>query len=389
MKTHSSLSSFFISTFFLLFGSITAHATSFEPKFSSGLVAEVEGQSTFSSDLEEASDDSELTVEDDSSATLRVELTPEVKFGESIAVDATLIAEQVVMPEAEALAEGSYFEDHGVFVETLELHYTLEGATVSAGKFNPNFGSAWEHGRGIWSENLAQEYELTEKLGFGVSYAYSNPQFGTHTVGYSTFYSDTALDTSFVTEREEVDADDVSIPGNTEEFFSSYLFSIDGSDAFGLAGLSYHLSYRSLANPSEDEDLDSETGIAANIGYKVNTGEGMTTDLLLEYVSIKNVGLSLDDDGMTLDERQDRSYLSASVVQTILENWNVTVGYTVRSDSIEDSDEDAEKQTLLQLSAGYTIVPGLTLDAGWLKMSDVEENASSELGASLRYSVQF
>lgn len=303
----------------------------------------------------------------------RTEVAPTLQLNEHFFIDGVAVLEPTQDGDP---GDDTFFENEGVFIEEIKLNYKNGPWGVFAGKFNPGFGIAWDYGRGIWSEDFAEDYEITEKLGVGTAYTFETEHSGNHTVTASTFFADTsALSESTITGRGRVKKSDGGA-SNTEDF-SSFVVSLDGENAGGIENLSYHLGFRHLAEGDvPTAGGDDEQGFAANVNYVIPVSDAVKSDVLLEVVSISNI------DGGTDDAR----YYTASIVNTLYDDWNVTVGYTKRD--IDVSGAADVNDHLLQVSGGYDFGNGLTLEAGWknTEESGVDTNI---LGGLARYTIEF
>ena len=215
-----------------------------------------------------------------------------------------------------------WFDRNGAFFEELKLNFESGPYAAWAGKFNPAFGTAWDYGRGIWSEDFAEDYEITEKIGGGASYTVDTGSFGTHTLGASTFFTDTTeLSKAAFTARDQTELSDGG-SGNTEDL-SSYAVSLNSENLAGIEGLTYNLAYRFLAEQDSGQSAttDDETGFVIGAGYVVPVDENLSFDTLVEYASIDNYAGVTD---------ANRDYYYASVIANINKNWNVTGGYTCK-----------------------------------------------------------
>lgn len=330
----------------------------------------ISGEAVFEMQLEDGVDSDDPDNENTQTFG-RTEVAPTIRLSEHFFIDGVAVLEPV---QAAGTGRSRFFDDEGIFIEEIKLNYENGPWAAWAGKFNPGFGIAWDYGRGIWSEDFAEDYEITEKLGFGAAYTFETQDNGNHTLTASTFFADTTfLSESTMTRRGRTR---LSTGGasNTEDF-SSFVVSLDGDNAAGIENLSYHLGFRHLgegdATPGDDEQ-----GIAANINYVLPVNDALVSDILLEFVGINHI------DGGTDDSR----YYTASVVNTIYEDWNVTVGFTKRitqSPGVADVNDH-----LLQLTGGYDFGNGLTLEAGWRgsEESNIDNNI---LGGLARYTLEF
>lgn len=300
----------------------------------------------------------------------RSELAAALQLNENFYLDGVAVLEPLFDGHA---VENRFFDDEGVFIEELKLNYEHGAWGAFVGKFNPAFGIAWDYGRGIWTEDFAEDYEITEKLGLGASYQFDVPKLASHQLTFSTFYADTTfLSRSIVKDRPRVRRAD-SGASNTGDF-SSFVLSLDGEQVAGIEGLSYHLAYRYLAKGVSD--IDDEQGVAAFINYQLPVSDALHSDILVEFASIQNF------EGLANDVR----YFTANAVNKIYRDWDVTIGYTER---LIDTPAGANMNDyLFQLTGGYDFQNGLTLEAGWRKSK--ESNVTTDiLGGLARYTVEF
>ncbi len=302
----------------------------------------------------------------------RTEVAPTLQLTKNFYIDGVGVFEPVNDPN---IGRGSFFEQEGGFIEELKLNYENGPYKAFAGKFNPGFGIAWDYGRGIWSEDFAEDYEITEKLGFGGSYTLETANAGSHTFTASTFFADTTfLSNSTITQRGRTRESDGGA-SNTEDF-SSYVFALDGANVGGIENLSYSLGYRHLEKGDEDVGGKDENGVVANLNYVFPLTKNIESDVLAEFATIDNFG------GLDVNSR----YYTASVVNTIYDDWNVTIGYTKRETDITGLGDFNDH--LLQVSGGYDFGNGLTLEAGWRNSEEFGTDIDI-LGALARYTVAF
>ena len=283
---------------------------------------------------------------------LRTEVAPTLRLSEEIHIDGVFVLEPI---HDAAPGQDAFFKDEGIFAEEIKINFTHGPWSAFAGKFNPGFGIAWDYGRGIWSEDFAEDYEITEKIGFGGGYALQTYALGTHQLNLSTFFADTSvLSQSLVTKRGRTHTEDGGA-SNTEDF-SSFVAAVESDDAGGIENVRYKLGYRHLGS-----DDDDETGWVLMLGHVHRLTETVAFDMLLEYADIR------DFEGVS---GEDRRYISASIVTTFDERWNLTLGYTARH--IDGSRDDHDH--LVQVSGGYDFQNGLTLEAGWKNTEEAQDD---------------
>ncbi|MBR0655857.1 hypothetical protein [Plastoroseomonas arctica] len=131
-------------------------------------------------------------------ATSATDLGINLAFPEGFTLAALFRAEPV--PQTSA-SQG--LPAHAAWVETLVLRWDIGTWTFFGGKIHPRFGVAWQRAPGLYGADLAAEYELREKLGFGVQLDIReltalNPDFGIHILQFEVFRADTSLLTAGV-----------------------------------------------------------------------------------------------------------------------------------------------------------------------------------------------
>lgn len=320
----------------------------------------------------------EYTVDSDDAATdgynnmfMRTEVAPTLRFNDYFFVDGVLVFEPILDHDG---YESNYFDAEGAFIEEVKLNYENGPLTAFVGKFNPGFGIAWDFGRGIWGEDFAEDYEITERIGFGGAYKYEDAKIGAHTLTLSTFFADTTLLSESVgTKRGNNDKADGGV-SNTEDF-SSFVVALEGEDLAGIENLYYKLGYRNQEEGDADIGGDNETGFVVSLGHSMSITDRVGVDVLTEYVDIENFEGGADDN----------QYFTTSVITTIDEQWNVTVGYTSRD--IDRASSDVEDY-LLQLSTGYDFGQGTTAELGW-RSSEESGIDTNIVGGLIRHSFEF
>src|SRR5262249_1429560 len=150
-----------------------------------------------------------------------------------------------------------------------------------------------------------EDYEVTEKIGGGGSYAFETKDAGTHTLHVAAFYADnTFLSNSIITSRDHNSVSDGGTSNNGKP--TSYTISLDGEDAGGIEGLTYMIGFRHLAEQAHGDDTtDDDNGINLNLGYVTDLNDEVSVDLMGEYAGFS------DFDGVKHD---DRNYYSASAI---------------------------------------------------------------------------
>jgi len=302
----------------------------------------------------------------------RTEVAPVLAFSENFFIDGVAVWENIQDREPN---ESNFFDNEGVFIEEIKLNYQNDNWEAWAGKFNPGFGIAWDFGRGIWGEDFAEDYEITEKIGVGGSYTYENENIGAHTLAANTFFADTTfLSGSTITNRDTLDIDDGGV-SNTEDF-SSFVVSLEGENLANVENLYYKLGYRHQDEGDDTVGGDDETGYVATLGHIFPVGERVELDALVEFTDISNFQAS----------QNDNQYFTASLITRIDQQWNVTLGYTSRDIDV-DGGADTDDH-LLQVSAGYDFGQGTTAELGY-RYAEEGGQDTDIVGGLIRHSFEF
>jgi hypothetical protein len=293
-----------------------------------------------------------------------------------------------------------FFEDQGAWIEQLFAAYRYERLDLFAGKINPRFGIAWKFAPGVYGREFAEDYELTERIGFGGAYTLDRQDLGEHRLSASTFFADTTgLSESAITRPRFTDAGALRVKRNRKshggvsntESLSSYAVVLEGAAIPFLGGFTYHLGY---SNQKHGEDgVDREHGYVAAASYRVDLRSDIAFYPLLEWARFRNAGgnpAETDDTGETANPKLDRTYLTLSgqLVYRPPETgtWNTAVSWTRR-----DTDRDGAEQPrdhLFQISAGYRFPFGLGIDIGWAHIKE-DDQTSKSVGAFITYNYEF
>ena len=108
---------------------------------------------------------------------IKVELGLDIIANRWLLLHTDLVVDPVFDP-----VKDRFMDDLGLFVQTLYVQVEHNQARFFAGKFNPNFGIAWDLTPGVYGPDVAKDYELTERLGFGAAYSFYGGSNGQHTL---------------------------------------------------------------------------------------------------------------------------------------------------------------------------------------------------------------
>lgn len=169
----------------------------------------------------------------------------------------------VLEPVDDAVGD-RYFQDFGLYAEELYLSAPVGGGELQIGKFNLEFGLANEDAPGLFGDEVAGDYELTERIGVAAGIPVAALP-GEPALSIAAFMADTTpLSDSLGTSRGRLRRRDggVSNSGAPE----SFALSLAGA----FADTGYHLGLRYQAPGAGDEA--AEYGGVLGLTRRINLG---------------------------------------------------------------------------------------------------------------------
>ncbi len=230
----------------------------------------------------------------------------------------------------------------GLYMDTLDLQADVGNWTLTAGKYEPAFGFAWDVTPGVWGSRYAEEYELTERMALGAAYTFDTG-FGKHTLAVNTFFADTTVfSQSLFNDRGRVHDSDGGA-GNTGTF-NNFSVTLAGEDMPGLSGFKYNVGYRH--QEAGAGDAGDENGFVLGLSKDTDIGHEMTLGLIGEVAYFEHyTGASADATYVTVGASLKRSH-----------------GHGELTGSFRDFETNDH---LLQASAGYTFDSGYDVSLGY------------------------
>jgi hypothetical protein len=275
------------------------------------------------------------------------ELELHVKPIEDFTLNAKLVTEPVIDKEP---GSNRFLQDVGTFVEDLYAQHDLGEASVFGGKFHPAFGRAWDITPGLHGTDLAEDYELVERVGGDGKYGFEAAGFD-NSVEASIFTKDrTFLGRSLFTEREQVTLSDGGA-GNTRGV-SSVALSLTGcrgadSDACYEDGV-FGYQAAMLYQKSGMGDDNSEFGILGGFNQTISLSEEAKVRLFAEAAYFVNFDGGPDDAlFLTGSGEYDLGQLALSIAYT-------------QERTLHTGEAD-EAEHLIDLSAIYELNESLTI----------------------------
>lgn len=283
----------------------------------------------------------------------------EVRFNHRVSFYSTIIYEPIeFLIDYDFVDDDRFFEKQALYLEEAYLQFNLgHDISVFGGKFSPNFGIAWDYAAGIYGADVAEEYELTDYVGFGAVIERDDTSIGDLELTVSAFMLDRSeLSNSLFHEfgaNERADGG----AGNTDGI-ESFLIALDVEDLFGKEDLGMHLSY--LHRGAGIDGVSDENGFAIGFYGERELRDDLSFEWIAEAVIIDNYeGTAFDADFFTAGisfEYKDRYNLSfvysladydhpadgsdlqmfavAAGVDDVWREWDVEVGYRYTDDDL-------------------------------------------------------
>ena len=296
-----------------------------------------------------------------------VEAALRYQASQTMSLNLGLKFEQVEDPDA---GRDEAFEKHGAFVESLTVNYEQEDFALYAGKFTPNFGLAWDVAPGIYTKEFAEnDYELSERWGFGGKIGVPGGPFGHLDLSASAFFADrTTLSNSVFSKRGRTTKASGG-PSNTGDF-SSFAVALDGHEVPWFDSLEYQLAF--VHQGKGEGNSSDEQGMVASASFTRPLIGPVTVSPFLEYALFTGRAGVRDRDQKNLTGAARFDY----------EAWNLTFGYGRRH--VKETGAADATDELMQATVGYAFANGLRLDAGYGHFDD-DGVVSDIIGFKLSY----
>ena len=297
------------------------------------------------------------------------ELAVRMGLASWVAINAGATLETVLDGTA---GENRAFDDVGLYVDTLNAEFAFASFTLTAGKFGPGFGTAWDNTPGVYGTSFAEDYELSEQIGFGLSTELGATPFGTVVLGGNLFFADTAfLSESAFTNRGRTQLSDGGV-GNTETL-NNFSLTLDGSEIAGVAGLSWHLAYRHLS--AGQGDANDENGFVAGVAHEFETSNSLTVTTTGEVAYFDGYGGA-----------DDKALYASAGVGLKSGPWHGELAANLRNVDFGAGGSKSDK--LVQVSMGYEFENGVDISAALAHVVDTGVD-SQYVGLRLTKSLDF
>jgi hypothetical protein len=309
-------------------------------------------------------------------------------FGKYLSVNGLFKMEQV----RDRSSSGA-FEDEGAWIDHLYATLSAGPFKVYGGKIHPTFGLAWDATPGLYGTDMAEDYELTEKIGVGV--AAELHQFGEHTFAFEAFRADTSfLSKSYFTKPKTTDATasrfwrtrhgDGGV-SNTRAL-GNYAITLEGKDIPGLKGFSYMVG-GARQNGSDVLDELDERSVAAGFQWEIPITSRMTATPIFEWAKVWNQG----------GADTDATYYTAGLGVEFGNFWSLALYGTIKPvtdnatpDSFTDRSYGASIGYDLSglLKKQWRLFDGLGVEAGF-KKDVISRDNQTTVGFAVTYERAF
>ncbi len=323
---------------------------------------EIEDEYVFrSSDPETELNDAFVTVEGEIA----------LAFGGGTGLYVTPIFEPVIDPEGDR-----FFEDFGLYLEELFFAYRVGEGGFRIGKFDPVFGLAEDVAPGIYGDNLAGDYELTERIGASIDVPFE-ALGGTHVASVTAFMADTTVRSdSLFTSRGRLRRADGGV-SNTA-YPDSFVLSLAGE----IEGTGYSLGIRrQSAGRSGNADEDGNAEEDGEADEDGNTDEYGGVVGLTRTVDLAGIETTLFGELAYFPQfdggRESVRFLTLGA-ETYLGDFALSAVYGLRK--VEGSSAD----DIATVSLEYELRDGLSIGAGYRFLQE-EGETTHTVGLLLTY----
>lgn len=201
---------------------------------------------------------------------------------------------------------GGAFVDQNLFVQRLFAVVNAAPLHLYGGKIHPRFGMGWYSTPGLYGSDLAEEYELQEKLGFGIRADIRT--LGRHRLTLETFQADTSFLSGTLVPgpqpgdpqvkrqaRRSLESGGVSNTGSLDSFAAA----LSSRRLPGLEGLTTDIGW--AMQKASPLDVRDEYSWVAGATWQFPLTKATSLAPLAEFTSIKGqAGANRDTDYLTL-----------------------------------------------------------------------------------------
>ena len=271
------------------------------------------------------------------------------------------------MEQVRSVTKSDIFEGEGAYAEQLYATVAFDPVFVYGGKIHPRFGRAWDDTPGVFGTDLAEDYELVEKLGVGA--AVDLRWMGLHTLSFEAFAADTSFLSNSIFARPKITDPDVLRPGRLHRDDggvsntgtpNNYAVALSGRTLPGMTGFSYNIGWAIQRGSDVGAEL-TERSFVVGAHWELPVTSRITAVPIFEYAHVNNQGGA--------DVRAD--YITAAVAFELGQGWSASLNATVKP--VNDRDNvDRRTDHLFGASLGYDLGSLFKKEVRWLDGLGVE-----------------
>ncbi len=307
----------------------------------------------------------------------------DLKATDGLSFIANIVSEPVIDAEP---GKDQIFSGTGTYVDILQMQYDFGDFSIWGGKIHPAFGRAWDVTPGLHGTDIAENYELTERLGGGASYSFEAAGFANRLQASAFTVDRTVLSESLFNDRGRTSLDDGGA-GNSKGV-SSVAVALDGcrgaetDSCYDEGSFGYQLAARYQKGGVGSDG--NEVGVLGSLNKSISLSDETTLRLFGEAAWFRNFEGSADDAVvMTASAAVEMGPATYSVVysqqRNLVASGPDTNEYLVDATAMYDlSDTVSFFSESWSIGAGYTFdqADGENIHAVGLKLS-------SEFGANI------
>jgi hypothetical protein len=271
------------------------------------------------------------------------------------------------MEQVRSVTKSDIFEGEGAYAEQLYATVAFDPVFVYGGKIHPRFGRAWDDTPGVFGTDLAEDYELVEKLGVGA--AVDLRWMGLHTLSFEAFAADTSFLSNSIFARPKITDPDVLRPGRLHRDDggvsntgapNNYAVALSGRTIPGMTGFTYNVGWAIQRGSDALHEL-TERSFVVGAHWELPVTSRITAVPIFEYAHVNNQGGA--------DVRAD--YITAGVAFELGQGWSAALNATVKP--VNDRDNvDRRTDHLFGASLGYDLGSLFKKEVRWLDGLGVE-----------------
>ena len=216
------------------------------------------------------------------------------KANGSFSIMANVISEQVIDPVP---GENHLLTGLGTYVDVLQAQYDFENLSIWGGKIHPAFGRAWDVTPGLHCTDLAEAYDLAERIGGGASFSFVAGGLSNKLQASAFTVDRTLLSESLFNNRGRTSLADGGA-GNTSAA-SSFAVSLDGcigaetDSCYDEGEFGYQLAARYQKGGAGADG--NELGFLGSVNKSFVMSDETTLRLLAEAAWFRNFDGSADN----------------------------------------------------------------------------------------------